>query len=213
MSNKTLTHEVYNNSSLKGVKFGEGFAKSISMIMSPPLITILGIFISANPTGGKPNWWWAVFCIIMSIAPPLLYVLWLMVNEKVSNFHLDHRHQRIGPALAMTLSTVVLLACLISMEAPASIIAFCVSSLVLITVMFFITTHWKISTHCAATGALFALLFAFFGLKTMFIISPVVPLVAWARIHLGCHNVSQTVAGSLIGAVIFALTVGLFFEL
>lgn len=212
MSNKTLSREVYNDNSLKGLIFGEGLAKSISMITSPPLITILGIFISAKATGGEPHWWWAVFCIIIAIAPPLLYVLWLMVNEKVSNFHLDHRHQRIGPAVAMTLSTVVLLACLISMEAPTSIIAFCVSCLVLITVMFFITTRWKISTHCAATGALFAFLFAFFGLKAMFIF-PVVPLVAWARVHLGCHNVSQTVAGSLIGAVIFALTVGLFFEL
>jgi membrane-associated phospholipid phosphatase len=64
-----------------------------------------------------------------------------------------------------------------------------------------ITLQWKISLHCTAATILSELAFALLGPSAIpFTMS--IPLIAWSRVYLDRHTVSQTIAGVLLGIVI-----------
>jgi membrane-associated phospholipid phosphatase len=66
-----------------------------------------------------------------------------------------------------------------------------------------ITLLWKASAHCAVAGHAAAaglLLLGPLGLIFLFAL----PLVVWSRVMLTAHTLSQTLAGTVVGAA-FAL--------
>lgn len=181
-------------------------ARLISAISSPPLLAILGILICSNGVKDGTTLFWAYMIILISILPPLIYVGWLMRKKKISNFHLDIRKERIGPTISMLVSTLGVFLLLKVLNAPLEIIALVTAAIVLIILMFLLTTRWKVSAHCAATGAFVTAVIFAFGSGTALLL-PAIPTVAWSRMQLGSHNLVQTVVGSAVGAVTYAATI------
>jgi membrane-associated phospholipid phosphatase len=92
---------------------------------------------------------------------------------------------------------------LVVLGAPATFLAPVGTALVQTLVLFAITLVWQISIHTSVTAGLVTFAILALGGGGL-ILAPLVPLVAWARLHLGRHTVSQTVAGALLGVATFA---------
>jgi membrane-associated phospholipid phosphatase len=65
-----------------------------------------------------------------------------------------------------------------------------------------VTLYWKISVHAAGAAGVATLVTALVGVPAV-VFLPVL-LVAWSRLYLRRHTLSQVVAGGLLGAVVFA---------
>jgi membrane-associated phospholipid phosphatase len=70
-----------------------------------------------------------------------------------------------------------------------------------LAVSLLVTLVWKVSIHTAVVAGSEAILVLVFG-PWLFALTPVVLLVAWARLQLGQHTVAQVTAGIALGAVV-----------
>ena len=90
--------------------------------------------------------------------------------------------------------------------APILIITLGAAALVQVGIMFMINTRWKISAHAASMAVFVTLLVRLFGLPLL--PSTVgIPLMVWSRVRLQRHTLMQTIAGSLLGIIVFVLCV------
>jgi membrane-associated phospholipid phosphatase len=64
-----------------------------------------------------------------------------------------------------------------------------------------ITLRWKISLHSAAASNLAVIGWLTVGLNGL-ALALIIPVVAWARVHLRRHTLAQTVGGALLGVVV-----------
>ena len=71
-----------------------------------------------------------------------------------------------------------------------------------------VTLFWKVSLHAAVAGGTIAVLWRVFGPAAL-ALTPLVGLLAWARVAVGAHSPSQVVAGIGLGTTIAALVFAL----
>lgn len=184
----------------------ERLAQYISVVCSPPLMVIVGIYIGTQTISTSSAWIWAFVFMLLSVLPPILYVLWLLRNGKITNFHLDVRDQRKGPILVILLNTVLVWMVLHAGGAPALLVNIATGGLILSSIILIITLRWKISGRCAAAAGLESLNCMLFGQEAL-LLAAIVPVVAWSRVQLRRHSLSQAIAGALLGGIAFAVVI------
>jgi membrane-associated phospholipid phosphatase len=135
-----------------------------------------------------------------------VYVAWLVRRGELVDIHMPHRRRRLKP-LSVTLAWLLICVTLLHhWGAPRSLTLFLQGVLFLIAVLTLVTLVWKISFHSAAISAAATAAVALRGTTIWpLTIILLVPLVGWARVHLGRHTLMQVTAGSLAGAVIAIL--------
>jgi membrane-associated phospholipid phosphatase len=200
-----LDKELNPYTSFPGFGWVEGLARLVSALTSPPLLAIAGIVIATLTVAKSTAWAWSAFILLLSVILPVLYVSWLLRAGKVTIFHMDVREERKGPLLLVLFNIILVWAVLIIAGAPDVFLMIATAGLVLGALIYLVTLHWKISGHCAAAGGLTALICTLFGQEAI-VLSIIIPIVAWSRVRLRSHTLSQTVAGAILGGVIFALT-------
>ncbi|MFN2145876.1 MAG: hypothetical protein ACK2T7_11040 [Anaerolineales bacterium] len=179
-------------------------ARLVSNIISPPLVSVLGILLMANFIGTKEAWQWAWVFVGLVVLVPTLYVVLLLKQGKIDNFHIPNRENRKKPYLVIIGSNLLGVILMALMGAPFLLVAFGVMGVTQSTLLFLINTYWKISGHATAISGLSVFIVAALGWS----LAPVlvmVPLVAWARIRTYSHTFWQTIAGILTGST-FILT-------
>ncbi len=185
-----------------------GLAKTISVLFSPPLLGTLGLFLVADKIGGRNVWLWAAVYGFACIALPIAYLISLIRDGEVSDFHIRNRLERIKPMKAVlllfSLATLIFLAA----GAPYIFQVFALVGAIQTSVMLLVTLRWKISGHGAGVAGFAALLWGLYGTAAApaFLI---IPIVIWARVYLDRHDLAQTLAGAFVGlsfmAMVFAL--------
>jgi hypothetical protein len=185
-----------------------GLAKTISVLFSPPLLGTLGLFLVADKIGGRNIWLWTAVYGFACIALPIAYLISLIRNGEVSDFHIRNRLERIKPMKAVlllfSLTTLIFLAA----GAPYILQVFAFVGAIQTSVMLLVTFRWKISGHGAGAAGFAALLLGLYGAKAAPALL-IIPIVVWARVYLDRHDLGQTLAGALVGlsfmAMVFAL--------
>ncbi len=174
----------------------------VSRLISPPIVSAIGLCFAAGWVGTPIAWTWAALELGMVVLFPALYVSWLISRGQISDIDLSRREQRTLPYL-MTVAGACLAAVLsLELNAPQPLSWLSIAVAAQVAVLCLITLRWKISLHSAAIASLCVVLTHFVGL-TAFSVILCVPLVAWARLRLRRHTLMQTVAGTLVGAVIY----------
>ncbi len=179
-------------------------ARLVSNIISPPLVSVLGILLMANFIGTREAWQWAWIFVALVVLVPTLYVVLLLKQGKIENFHIPNRENRKKPYLVIIGSNLLGVILMALMGAPFLLVAFGVMGVTQSTLLFLINMYWKISGHATAISGLSVFIVAALGWS----LAPVlvmVPLVAWARIRTYSHTFWQTIAGILTGST-FILT-------
>ncbi len=173
----------------------------VSIIFAPPFVAAYMITFVVVVSGVSEAWRWAGLYLAQSVLAPLGYLLWLRQNGLVSDLDVKERAERFRP-LAFTVVAMVL-ACVVFWAggAPPLLRGLAVVAVLLLGVVLVVTTRWKISMHGAAIGAFTALLLIVIGWGAVPILL-IVPVVAWARVHLRRHTPAQAIAGIALGGFI-----------
>jgi len=149
---------------------------------------------------------------------PLLYVLWMIRDQREVTVELRRRELRPIPFLVGIVSYILsipLYFVAISTALPLilAIVGMHILNTFLITL---ITLRWKISVHTIALAGFFSIMFfiaqmPWQSLPTTFLDEPVLrriaqlgcisllPLLMWARVRAGAHTSRQVWAGALFG--------------
>jgi hypothetical protein len=131
------------------------------------------------------------------------YVFLMRRRKRVGDFWISARAERLVPAVVLLTTFVALLVALAVSDAPRDLFGLTLSMGLASAAVAAITLLWKASAHCAVAGhAAVAGLLLLGPLGLIFLLT--LPLVVWSRVTLTAHTLSQTLAGTTVGAV-FAL--------
>jgi hypothetical protein len=133
------------------------------------------------------------------------YVVFMRRYSRVGDFWISARAERLSPALFLLAAFVALLGALVLLDAPENLLWLTISMGLASATVALVTLFFKVSAHCTVAGHA-----ATAGLLLLgplgWIFASALPLVVWARVALGAHTISETLAGAAVGvglAVLF----------
>lgn len=174
-------------------------ARLISNLFSPPLIALACIVVTALATRSESSLFWILVFIALLIIPPTIFVLTLVHRGMVSDFHLNIREERAWPLFAIFAYATTVFLVMYLAGAPKLMLIVTAAAILQILLVLVITLRWKISGHCTSAAGLAFLTVALYG-ENVIPLTLIVPIIAWSRIRLRRHTISQTLAGSFLGA-------------
>lgn len=147
---------------------------------------------------------WALILIAVSILPVFSIVIYLAHKEKIEGIFINIRRQRNKIYVLASISTVAGCLLLLYLQAPLVLIATFVTGLASIIVFMCINFLWKISLHTAFAAASVTVLTIQYG-SIGALTAMLIPPIAWARIELEQHSLTQAVAGALLAGLIVVI--------
>ena len=180
--------------------FAEHAATWVSNIVSPPMMAILCALLVATTVNNR-GWTWATLFIVLSIGLPMVYLVWLLSTGSISDIHVPLRQQRIRPYMASLIVACGVLILFLWWPAPQQFQMLAYAFVLQAALFLLITLRWKISLHSAAASNLAVIGWLTVGLNGL-ALALIIPVVAWARVHLRRHTLAQTVGGALLGVVV-----------
>lgn len=145
---------------------------------------------------------------------PLVHVGWMWVQGRIESLEIRDRSKRVEPFLVSLGAGIVALITVLGLEMAGRrlLVAMVGCQVVNTSLLFSITTRWKISVHCASVaGALSVLVFArthlaggllgtaLLGRAITLTGAVLVFLMLWARVRSGAHTIGQGIAGTGLG--------------
>jgi membrane-associated phospholipid phosphatase len=187
------------------VRLYNAIAALVSDILSPPIVAscfAVGFFAYVAPgTGRVTTWYWLAFTLPLVLVPPLAYTFWLVRCGELTDIHMPNRQARLKPLSIIVAWLFICAAMFHYWGAPHRLMLLLRATFLLGGTLTVVTRFWKISYHSATISAVAAVAVSLGGIKIGIVIIFLVPLVGWARIHLGRHTLLQVVGGSLAGVL------------
>ncbi|KPK24821.1 MAG: hypothetical protein AMJ70_00735 [Dehalococcoidia bacterium SG8_51_3] len=182
-----------------------------SVILNPFLVGLaVLVFLSFQSTSSIGDGLkWSLLLVGFTVLPIFLVLIYLVHKDKVDDIFLRVRKQRNQIYLLTSLCAIACCAILFSLNAPQVLFATMVSLLSSMLVFMLINFIWKISLHTAFAAGSVTVLAIMYG-ATGALAAVLVPPIAWSRIELKYHSLTQTVAGALISAFIVTVVFHLF---
>jgi len=172
----------------------------VSIFASPYLtIPTAGLIVIMNETAGNRLVLIGTLFTAFTVVVPLLYVVIGVRAGTVSDVHVSLRSQRDNVfAVALAAS---LIQCLIfmSMGAPARVVAMSVALTINGWVFMMLTRHSKVSIHSGAYASSVLLVSLLVDFRAIALIT-LLPVVIWARLRRGRHDLCQTLVAAAISA-------------
>ena len=180
-----------------------GAANLVSTVFSPALMVFYAVILCSYSLDHSARFLWTSLFVLLFVLAPTAYVFYLMSRGKVTDFHISVREERIRPLSVVFIYSVFALALYGFVGGPGALVTLGYSCLALTGLWILVSLYWKISGHCAAIGALGAMVFVYPHETLMFVFPPLALLIAWSRVRLGCHSPAQTLAGLALGIAVF----------
>ncbi len=177
-----------------------GAANLVSTVFSPALVLFYAVILCSYSLDHPSKLLWICIFLLLFVLAPTAYIFYLMGRGRLTDFHISVREERIRPLSVIFICSAVCLVLYGTVGGPDALVTIGYSCLVLTGLWIFVSLYWKISGHCAAMGAL---VFVHPHDTLVFVVPPLVLLVAWSRVRLGCHSAAQTLAGAVLGAAVF----------
>jgi membrane-associated phospholipid phosphatase len=149
---------------------------------------------------------WASIATALSVLPVLAVVVYLVRRKKLDGIYSNPRWQRTGIYLLASTLGAIGYGLLWYLKAPELLVATFAAGFVAIVIFMWINLSWKISLHTAFMAGTAAILIIVYGAAAAWTVL-LLPPVAWARMELKQHSLTQVVVGTLIAA---AVVVGIF---
>lgn len=183
----------------------ERLARLISNTLNPFVISaIIIVLLAFKETSSITDAIkWASISLAMSVLPIFIVVIFLVHSKKIDGFFTTPREQRSVVYLLASALGAIGCGILWYLKTPELLKITFITGLIAIIVFMVINYFWKISLHTAFMAASVTLVIVVYGACSVWTIL-FLPLVAWARIELKQHSITQVAAGGLIAAVIVA---------
>ena len=180
-----------------------GLARVVSRIGSPPVLVAGTMILTAASVSHPRALLWAGTYILMAVVPSVLHLVWLMHRGHIAGLDVPLRENRIGPFALSTACYTLAWVVLRVNGAPLPMVAVAGALALQTLIVLGVTLRWKISVHCATASGTAVLAWSMIGLWLPMCL--VVALIAWSRVRLRRHTVTEAAAGLLLGFVIFRI--------
>ena len=173
-------------------------AQLVSDATRLPLLAVPLFLVVGGWAAGWGGLLWAALCLLLTSGLSLAYLAYLVRTGKVQDPHKITQQERVWPLLLVALLHAGAWVLVTLLEAPAPLRAVLLSYALATGAFALLTPLLKVSLHMAGVaGASVCLIFiwgAWGGLLT-----PILPLVWWARSVLGRHTALELTLGTLVG--------------
>lgn len=182
--------------------FSYKFARAISTLFVPPSLTIIIYTIFAISLENTPlkQILTILIAFVFGFAAPIILFLILRKRNKIIDQDASRKEERTFPYILAIIFYLMGFVLMLIFKLNIISIAFwfCYISNTFLTII--INRYWKISAHSmGVSGTLSAMLYTFSSIGLIQL--PIVLLVGWSRIKLGCHNLAQVVTGTVLAFV------------
>lgn len=175
---------------------------------APTVAAMLAVVAWSSTTSLLGAVRWGILVLIFTPLLPLLYLLYEVRRQRLTDRHVRLREQR-PRILAVAIASIgFLLFLLLVLDAPSELIRLVTAGVVGLVSVTLVTLVWKISIHVAVVAGSVVTLIILFGWPLL-ILAPIAPLTAWSRVTLQDHTPRQVAAGALLGATIAIIVFGL----
>lgn len=180
-------------------------AKIVSELLGPVPFGV-GLLVGVGAASDDSPWagaGWGLLGIFFAAVLPYLLTLRLRRDRpRKGHGGRTARLQYLGVALGSAAAGLLLLALL---PAPHQVFAVTLTILVGLLAAVGLNTRWPVSNHTSAAAGGAAMLTILYGSELLALYALVAAL-AWARVVLGRHTVSEAVAGVAVGSVVSAIS-------
>lgn len=175
---------------------------------APTVAAMLAVVAWSSTTSLLDAVRWGILVLIFTPLLPLLYLLYEVRRQRLTDRHVRLREQR-PRILAVAIASIgFLLFLLLVLDAPGELIRLVTAGVIGLVSVTLVTLVWKISIHVAVVAGSVVTLIVLFGWPLL-ILAPIVPLTAWSRVTLRDHTPRQVTTGALLGATIAIIVFGL----
>ena len=168
---------------------------------APTVAVLLALVVWHSTTSPSDALKWGVLVLIFVPILPLLYLLYEVRRQRLTDLHVRLREQRPRILAVAIASIVVLLGLLIALGAPRELLALIVAGVVGLVSVTLVTLVWKISIHVTVVSGSVVTLIVIFGWPLLILV-PIIALTAWSRVTLRDHTPGQVLTGALLGAIV-----------
>ena len=189
-------------------------ARVLTELFAPSPVGIVALVVVAwrfSPTSLDAAKWVGVSAAFVVVLP-LTHLLWRVRRGQVTDLHVRRRNQRLPVILAFLASWCAGIITLTLLGAPHQLVTLIGAGMTALVVTGVITLCWKVSLHVGVAAGVLTVLVLLFG-PGLLLVTPLIPVLGWARVAVGDHTPCQVTAGAFVGAVIsgIAFTTALHF--
>ncbi|MGW3209270.1 hypothetical protein [Streptomyces sp. NPDC001135] len=148
-----------------------------------------------------PGLGWGVVAAVFTAVVPTLILRFGERRRYWGDRHVRRRQDRIVAAPGVMATVLTGTALLYALDASTAVVALVAAMVAVLLALLVITFFWKVSVHSAVASGALAILVTVFG-PWMLVLTPLVVLIGWSRVRLGCHTVGQVAVGALVGATV-----------
>ncbi len=189
---------------------GDQVARFCTALFAPAPVSLVTLSVVAWQFSATPldALRWIALSVAFVAALPMGWLAWQVRRGRVTDIHVRRREQR-GPIIALFLASwSVGVALLTTLGAPRALIVTILAGFVTLLIAGAITLWWKVSIHVGVAAGVLTVFTMLFG-PWVLLLTPLVPLLAWARVRVSDHSPLQTVAGAIVGAISSGLSFAL----
>jgi hypothetical protein len=177
------------------------WARLASDLCSPPVVLpVLAWFAAQYDAGTNGNaWLLAGLFIVGAVIIPFATLGWWVHRGLIADIHMPERRERYWPLLLELGCTFLVWLILQRIGNFPGINLVTVFLLFETLIGLCVTMYWQISVHSGIITGAVVIAGLLFGVQTALLLSPLVLLVAAARLHLKRHTPWQVAAGIAVG--------------
>lgn len=178
-------------------------AKFLSIVFEPFTVSLLALLLVINSLNldFTEKLFWFAAAVVLGGLPPVVVLLYEKKIGKIHDWFMTNRLERRDVLVAWFFGSALFLLFANYFSAPRLLMALSLTLLLLSLLITFATLFWKISVHMVGVSLFVLLLLLVFSANFLWL-TILIPLVAWARMTLKAHTLTQVTVGSIVTIVI-----------
>ena len=179
-------------------------AKSISLIFGFPWFVMFAyLLIHFTQLSPDQYHFYRLFLPFIHIIVPVAYFVWALKTKRISDIDISKREERIEPLTVIAFKNLISIGVIYKVGGTTLLLTG-ISIIFAFTVVFLITSFWKISLHMTV-NTMGVILFTVLVDPRFIALSVLLPVVAWSRYFQHKHTKAQLLMGVLVpGAVLLS---------
>ena len=181
------------------------FARIFSIVLHPfilslpvPYFLILHI---TNSVESAIEWTFFSWIFIFSV---VAFVFYEVKTGRFNNYDISKQEQRSRFFFFVGLVTIIYISCLFFLHGPLEMVIVTFGSLLGLLLLDIVNKFVKASIHVACVSAILLSFVILSGLSFSWLLL-FIPLVAWSRVKLKRHTITETITGGLFGILLTIL--------
>lgn len=184
-------------------------ARAVSFILHPLFLSLLATYLvcyhNTQSVSASVNWTSGMGVIVLGI---LLFEFYGIRHGFFSDFDVSKRRQRTPLFIFVFLMVSALMASILILKGPMELLVGGVYIIIGIIIFSLVNKKIKVSVHVAGIAAFFVFMGLLYG-GNFYIGLLCIPLVAWSRVALHRHTVSEVTLGATLGTVLTLIIYGM----